>query len=180
MASMDRGGRLATRFLERAIARVRAWPAQALPVLVALAGLAATLFVAAALDQGRQARAQLRFNALVDQANAAVERRLETYVEMLRAGSGLFAAGVVPAGILAVALMVTAYVVARRRGYASDPFPGFGAVATRLVAAIPGLLLVGIIFGGIRAGIFTAVESASKIRAASSRVRPEPPTSSRI
>ncbi len=92
MASMDRGGRLATRFLERAIARVRAWPAQALPVLVALAGLAATLFVAAALDQGRQARAQLRFNALVDQANAAVERRLETYVEMLRAGSGLFAA----------------------------------------------------------------------------------------
>ena len=89
---MDRGGRLATRFLERAIARVRAWPAQALPVLVALAGLAATIFVAAALDQGRQARAQLRFNALVDQANAAVERRLETYVEMLRAGSGLFAA----------------------------------------------------------------------------------------
>ena len=83
---------MATRFLERVIARVRAWPAQALPVLVALAGLAATIFVAAALDQGRQARAQLRFNALVDQANAAVERRLETYVEMLRAGSGLFAA----------------------------------------------------------------------------------------
>ncbi len=75
--------------------------------------------------------------------------------------SDLFAAGVVPAGILAVALMVTAYGVARKRGYASDPFPGFGAVATRLVAAIPGLLLVAIIFGGIRAGIFTAVESAS-------------------
>ena len=75
--------------------------------------------------------------------------------------SDLFAAGVVPAGILALALMVTAYVVARKRGYASDPFPGFGAVATRLVAAIPGLLLVGIIFGGIRAGVFTAVESAS-------------------
>ena len=75
--------------------------------------------------------------------------------------SDLFAAGVIPAGILAVALMVTAYAVARKRGYASDPFPGFGAVATRLVAAIPGLLLVAIIFGGIRAGIFTAVESAS-------------------
>jgi tripartite ATP-independent transporter DctM subunit len=75
--------------------------------------------------------------------------------------SDLFAAGVIPAGILAVALMVTAYGVARKRGYASDPFPGFGAVATRLVAAIPGLLLVAIIFGGIRAGIFTAVESAS-------------------
>lgn len=75
--------------------------------------------------------------------------------------SDLFAAGVVPALILAAALMVTAYVIARRRDYASEPFPGFRAVLTRFVAAIPALLLVGIIFGGIRAGIFTAVESAS-------------------
>lgn len=75
--------------------------------------------------------------------------------------SDLFAAGIIPALLLAVTLMVTAYVVARRRGYAAEPFPGFRMVATRLVAAIPGLLLVGIIFGGIRAGIFTATESAS-------------------
>jgi tripartite ATP-independent transporter DctM subunit len=57
--------------------------------------------------------------------------------------------------------MIVSYVMARRRGYAAEPFPGFRVVASRLVAAIPGLLLVGIIFGGIRAGIFTAVESAS-------------------
>lgn len=75
--------------------------------------------------------------------------------------SDLFAAGVIPALTLAAALMVTAYVVARRRGYAAEPFPGFAAVGSRLVAALPGLLLVVIIFGGIRAGIFTAVESAS-------------------
>lgn len=75
--------------------------------------------------------------------------------------SDLFAAGVVPALLLAAALMVTAYVIARKRGYASEPFPGFGAILTRFVAAIPGLLLVAIIFLGIRAGIFTAVESAS-------------------
>ncbi|HEV2082149.1 MAG TPA: TRAP transporter large permease [Brevundimonas sp.] len=75
--------------------------------------------------------------------------------------SDLFAAGIVPALLLAAALMVTAYVIARGRGYRAEPFPGFGAVATRLVAAIPGLLLIGIIFGGIKAGIFTAVESAS-------------------
>ena len=31
----------------------------------------------------------------------------------------------------------------------------------RLVAALPGLLLVALIFVGIRAGIFTAVESAA-------------------
>jgi len=75
--------------------------------------------------------------------------------------SDLFAAGIVPAGLLAISLMITAYVVARRRGYAAEAFPGFGVVLTRLVAAIPGLLLVAIIFTGIRAGIFTAVESAS-------------------
>jgi len=75
--------------------------------------------------------------------------------------SDLFAAGIIPALLLAVALMITAYVIARRRGYAAEAFPGFRSVASRFVAAIPGLLLVGIIFGGIRAGIFTAVESAS-------------------
>ncbi|HEX5006574.1 MAG TPA: TRAP transporter large permease [Hyphomonadaceae bacterium] len=73
----------------------------------------------------------------------------------------LFLAGVIPAMILAVAIMLTAYIVARMRNYASEPFPGFGAILTRLVAAIPGLLLVGIIFFGIKSGIFTAIESAT-------------------
>ena len=40
-------------------------------------------------------------------------------------------------------------------------FPGMRVVATTMVAALPGLLLVVVIFGGIRAGIFTAVESAA-------------------
>jgi tripartite ATP-independent transporter DctM subunit len=57
--------------------------------------------------------------------------------------------------------MLTAYIVARMRKYGSEPFPGFGAILTRLVAAIPGLLLVGIIFFGIKSGIFTAIESAT-------------------
>jgi tripartite ATP-independent transporter DctM subunit len=42
-----------------------------------------------------------------------------------------------------------------------EPFPGFGQVLRRFVSALPGLLLVALIFFGIRAGIFTAVESAS-------------------
>lgn len=83
---------MATSFLRKAITRVRSWPARALPVAVALAGVAATLVVSLALEQGREARAQLQFDALADQANDAVSRRLETYVAVLRAGSGLFAA----------------------------------------------------------------------------------------
>lgn len=73
----------------------------------------------------------------------------------------LFAAGVVPALLMTVVLMVTGYVVARRRGYGVEAFPGWRAVAVRLVSALPGLGLVSLIFFGIRAGIFTAVESAA-------------------
>ncbi|KAF1696220.1 hypothetical protein CSC62_09690 [Pseudoxanthomonas jiangsuensis] len=73
----------------------------------------------------------------------------------------LFAAGIVPALLMTVVLMVTGYVVARRRGYGVEAFPGWRAVAVRLVSALPGLGLVSLIFFGIRAGIFTAVESAA-------------------
>ncbi len=73
----------------------------------------------------------------------------------------LFAAGIVPALLLALGVMAAAYLLARARNYPTESFPGFAAVLTRLIAAIPGLLLIFVIFGGIRAGIFTAVESAS-------------------
>ena len=73
----------------------------------------------------------------------------------------LFAAGIVPALLMTVVLMVTGWAVACKRGYGTEPFPGMRAVMLRLVAALPGLGLVGLIFFGIRAGIFTAVESAA-------------------
>ncbi|MBY5332670.1 TRAP transporter large permease [Rhizobium leguminosarum] len=72
----------------------------------------------------------------------------------------LFTAGVLPGILLAVALMVTAYIVARSRGYPTEPFPGFAMVAHLLAVALPGLLLIAIIFGGVRSGIFTATESS--------------------
>jgi tripartite ATP-independent transporter DctM subunit len=73
----------------------------------------------------------------------------------------LFAAGIMPALLMTAALMVTGYFVARHRGYGVEIFPGWRAVLLRLVSALPGLGLVALIFIGIRAGIFTAVESAA-------------------
>ncbi|HKE95112.1 MAG TPA: TRAP transporter large permease [Povalibacter sp.] len=73
----------------------------------------------------------------------------------------LFAAGVVPALLLTATLLLVTWIIARRRGYVVEPFPGFRQVLRRFVSALPGLLLVALIFIGIRAGIFTAVESAS-------------------
>jgi len=72
----------------------------------------------------------------------------------------LFTAGIIPGLLLALALMITAYFVARSRGYPTEPFPGFTAVLHLAAVAIPGLLLIAIIFGGVRSGVFTATESS--------------------
>jgi tripartite ATP-independent transporter DctM subunit len=72
----------------------------------------------------------------------------------------LFTAGVIPGLLLCAALMVAAWAVAVKRGYPSDPFPGIVAVLGYFFAALPGLLLIGIIFGGVRSGVFTATESS--------------------
>jgi tripartite ATP-independent transporter DctM subunit len=72
----------------------------------------------------------------------------------------LFTAGIIPGLLLAAALMITAYLVAVRRGYPAEPFPGFATVARWFVLAFPGILLIAIIFGGVRSGVFTASESS--------------------
>ncbi|MFM8799570.1 MAG: TRAP transporter large permease [Tagaea sp.] len=72
----------------------------------------------------------------------------------------LFTAGVVPGLLLCAALMVAAWAVAVKRGYPADPFPGFGAILGHFFVALPGLLLIAIIFGGVRSGVFTATESS--------------------
>lgn len=83
----------------------------------------------------------------------------------LAAGSGisiadLFTAGILPGLLLAASLMVTAWLVATRRGYPAGVFPGLAGVLRYFVVAIPGLMLIVIIFGGVRSGIFTATESS--------------------
>lgn len=72
----------------------------------------------------------------------------------------LFTAGVIPGLLLCLALMVTAWLVAVKRGYPAETFPGFLMLARYFIAAVPGILLIGIIFGGVRSGVFTATESS--------------------
>jgi tripartite ATP-independent transporter DctM subunit len=72
----------------------------------------------------------------------------------------LFTAGIVPGLMLCGALMIAAYVVAAKRGYPTGVFPGWPMVARTLVVATPGIMLIFIIFGGIRSGWFTATESS--------------------
>jgi len=75
--------------------------------------------------------------------------------------SDLFTAGIIPGLILALSLMVAAWYVAGKRGYPTEPFPGFSAMGRLFFNAVPGLILVAIIFGGVKSGVFTASESAN-------------------
>lgn len=72
----------------------------------------------------------------------------------------LFTAGIIPGLMLAGSLMIAAYWVARRRGYPAELFPGWHGIGPIVLNAVPGILLIAIIFGGVRSGIFTATESS--------------------
>jgi tripartite ATP-independent transporter DctM subunit len=72
----------------------------------------------------------------------------------------LFTAGLLPGLLLAASLMVAAWLVARKRGYPTEPFPGFPMLGLLFLNAVPGLMLIAIIFVGVRAGVFTASESS--------------------
>ena len=72
----------------------------------------------------------------------------------------LFTAGIIPGLLLALSLAGAAWYVARKKGYPTEAFPGWSMLGLLLINAIPGLLLIVIIFGGVRSGVFTASESS--------------------
>jgi tripartite ATP-independent transporter DctM subunit len=75
--------------------------------------------------------------------------------------ASLIVAGLLPALVLTVCLLIAAYLVAVKRGYPAGIFPGWSVVSRSAAAAIPGLLIVVIILAGILSGVFTATEAAS-------------------
>ncbi|SNS14752.1 TRAP transporter, DctM subunit [Noviherbaspirillum humi] len=75
--------------------------------------------------------------------------------------SSLIMAGVVPSLVLMACMLAAAYLVAVKRGYPAGQFPGWSAVLSSFIAAVPGLMIAVIILAGILSGIFTATEAAS-------------------
>lgn len=75
--------------------------------------------------------------------------------------SKLFLAGVVPGILMCVCLAAAAYLVAVKRGYAAEKFPGWTALMIAFLGAIPGLLTAVIIVGGVLSGVFTVTESGA-------------------
>lgn len=75
--------------------------------------------------------------------------------------SKLFLAGVLPGILMCVCLALAAYLVAVKRGYQAEPFPGWTALMLAFLGAIPGLLTAVIIVGGVLSGVFTVTESGA-------------------
>lgn len=72
----------------------------------------------------------------------------------------LFMAGYVPGILVGLALMGVGGFVAKKHGYPSSPMPGLREFLFRFLDALPSLLLLVIVIGGIVAGIFTATEAS--------------------
>ncbi len=75
--------------------------------------------------------------------------------------SKLFLAGFFPGVLMCICLAAVSYLVAVKRGYASEAFPGFVILFQNFVTALPGLMTAIIIVGGVLSGIFTVTESGA-------------------
>ena len=73
----------------------------------------------------------------------------------------LFLAGIVPGILISLAMAAVNWHVCRKRGYRSgDARPPLREILTNTWKAIPALLLLALVLGGIRAGIFTPTEAS--------------------
>ena len=75
--------------------------------------------------------------------------------------AALFVAGYLPGVLVGLALMVVGGFIAKRRGYPVSERSTLLQTWTSFLAAIPSLLLLVIVMGGIIVGIFTATEAAA-------------------
>ncbi len=75
--------------------------------------------------------------------------------------AAIFMAGVVPGVLVGLGLMVVAGVISVKRGYGRGETFTLGESVIRFFKAIPALLLIVIVLGGILGGIFTATEASA-------------------
>ena len=75
--------------------------------------------------------------------------------------AALFVAGYIPGILVGLSLMAVAGVIAARKGYPRSEAVPFMEVIKAFLDALPSLLLLVVVIGGIIAGIFTATEAAA-------------------
>lgn len=75
--------------------------------------------------------------------------------------AALFISGAVVGGLWALAIMLVAYIIAKKNNYPLAKNEKNRNVKKIIIEAIPSLLLIVIVIGGILTGVFTAIESSA-------------------
>jgi tripartite ATP-independent transporter DctM subunit len=75
--------------------------------------------------------------------------------------AALFVAGYIPGIIVGLSLMLVAGVIAYRKGYSVGESVGIKEAILKFLDAIPSLILLFVVIGGIIAGVFTATEASA-------------------
>lgn len=73
----------------------------------------------------------------------------------------LFVAGYIPGILMGLSVMIIAYFIAKKNNYPVEGKVSFGEATKIILDAIPSLLLIVIVIGGIIVGIFTATEASA-------------------
>lgn len=75
--------------------------------------------------------------------------------------TSLFLAGYIPGILWGLGIMIVAFIMAKKRGYKGRAKVPFKAVVQTVFQAIPSLLLIFIVIGGILGGVFTPTEGSA-------------------
>ncbi|MFN4154378.1 MAG: TRAP transporter large permease [Paracoccaceae bacterium] len=107
------------------------------------------------------------FSAAITAASSTVGPIIPPSVPMIIVGalSGIsvgqmFLAGAVPGVMMGVAMMFTAWLIAKRRGFPRQPWQGFGELARSFAGAFWAVAMTGLIIGGLLSGFATPTETA--------------------
>lgn len=117
----------------------------------------------------RRAGYSLEFSASLTAASSIMGPIIPPSVAMviyaLAAGNisivGLFLAGIIPGGLIALVLLLLSWHKTRQGEFETQPFPPLRILARHTFQVAPLLLLPLIIIGGVTGGIFTVTESAA-------------------
>ncbi|GAB5512100.1 MAG: TRAP transporter large permease [Hyphomicrobiales bacterium] len=107
------------------------------------------------------------FSAAVTAASSTVGPIIPPSVPMIIVGalSGIsvgqmFMAGAIPGIMMGLAMMVTCYIIARRRNFPREEWQGFGELLRAFLSAFWALAMTAIIIYGLLSGIATPTETA--------------------
>ena len=75
--------------------------------------------------------------------------------------AAIFIAGVIPGICVGLGLMIVSGIISKRRNYGKGSAVGLAEGLRRCLSAIPAMLLVIIVLGGILSGMFTATEASA-------------------